>query len=69
MISIDPTDECTFWPIHEYFTTTNPPGCSATACWHTRFGFLPEVVAVVAAVAVVEVVVAVEVEVAVVDVL
>jgi len=39
MISIDPTDECTFWPIHEYYTTTNPPGCSETACWHTRFGF------------------------------
>jgi hypothetical protein len=39
MISIDPTDECTFWPIHEYFTTTNPAGCSTTACWHTRFGF------------------------------
>jgi uncharacterized repeat protein (TIGR02543 family) len=39
MISIDPTDDCTFWPIHEYYTTTDPPGCSATACWHTRFGF------------------------------
>jgi uncharacterized repeat protein (TIGR02543 family) len=39
MLSIDPTDDCTFWPIHEYYTTTNPAGCSATACWHTRFGF------------------------------
>jgi hypothetical protein len=27
MISIDPTDDCTFWPIHEYYTTTNPAGC------------------------------------------
>jgi uncharacterized repeat protein (TIGR02543 family) len=39
MISIDPTDDCTFWPIHEYYTTTNPSGCSSSACWHTRFGF------------------------------
>ncbi|HXF69291.1 MAG TPA: hypothetical protein VNK89_05760 [Thermoflexus sp.] len=39
MISIDPVDDCTFWPIHEYYTTSNPTGCSTSACWHTRFGF------------------------------
>jgi hypothetical protein len=38
MISIDPIDDATFWVIHEYYTTQNPPGCSTTACWHTRIG-------------------------------
>lgn len=35
-LSVDPADECTFWFTQEYYDTTAPPMCSATACWTTR---------------------------------
>lgn len=38
MLSIDPADDVTFWAVHEYYTTSNPSGCSSERCWHTRIG-------------------------------
>lgn len=39
-ISVDPSNECSFWYINEYFYQTNEP-CpitASTACWHTKVG-------------------------------
>jgi hypothetical protein len=32
MIGVDPTDDCTFWPVHEYYAFTT------FSFWRTRFG-------------------------------
>jgi subtilisin-like proprotein convertase family protein len=38
-MSIDPTDDCTFWYTTEYYTNT-PPACPVSnfRCWQTRIG-------------------------------
>ena len=35
-MSVDPTDDCTFWYTQEYYSSTPPASCSTTACWQTR---------------------------------
>ncbi|MEO7794839.1 MAG: carboxypeptidase regulatory-like domain-containing protein [Thermoanaerobaculia bacterium] len=35
-LSVDPSDDCTFWFTQEYYDPVAPPACSATACWTTR---------------------------------
>ena len=39
-ISVDPSNECSFWYITEYYYQTNElcPTTASTACWHTRIG-------------------------------
>ncbi len=42
-LTVDPTDQCTFWYTNEYYNTTNsvgqiPCGILSTACWSTRIG-------------------------------
>ena len=34
-MTVDPTDDCTFWYVNEYYQTTEPP---PDRKWHTRIG-------------------------------